>query len=199
MNSISIPDGVTSIREGAFQSCTGLKSVTFGENSQLKSIEEGVFYCCTSLSSIEIPEGVTSIGLYTFECCSSLSSIEIPNTVTSIGHYAFMGCTSLSSITLNWNEQELEKIISDRSISTYWLDGLDNLTTIYVTDDLVDVYKEYADELNLPESVTIKEIPESSSSNIGLAVGLGVGLGVPAVGGIGFGIYYGVKKKKNKK
>ncbi|MBR1751891.1 MAG: leucine-rich repeat domain-containing protein, partial [Ruminococcus sp.] len=88
---------VTSIW-GAFDWCTSLESITIPNS--ITSIGDRAFYQCTSLTSITIPNSVTSIGAYAFEYCTSLTSITIPNSVTSIGEYAFRGCTNLKSITI---------------------------------------------------------------------------------------------------
>ncbi|MGM9838417.1 MAG: leucine-rich repeat protein [Paludibacteraceae bacterium] len=69
-----IPNGVTSIKNYAFDNCYGLTSVI-------------------------IPESVTSIGKSAFYGCTELTSITIPNSVTWIGDYAFSYCTGLTSIT----------------------------------------------------------------------------------------------------
>ena len=97
LTSITIPDSVTSIDDGAF-SCTSLTSITIPNS--VTSIGSYVFQACTSLTSITIPDSVTSIGSYAFGNCSSLTSITIPNSVTSIGSYAFGDCGSLTSITI---------------------------------------------------------------------------------------------------
>ncbi len=55
------------------------------------SIGDGAFYDCSSLTAITIPEGVTSIGNEAFFDCSSLTTITIPESVTSIGYQAFSG------------------------------------------------------------------------------------------------------------
>ena len=88
--------GLTSIRDSAF-SGTSLTSITLPNT--VTSIGEGAFEGCTSLVSIEIPNSVTSIGERAFESCTSLVSIEIPNSVTSIGDYAFAE-SGLTSITI---------------------------------------------------------------------------------------------------
>ncbi len=97
LESITIPDSVTSIGWGAFRGCTSLESVTIGNG--VTSIGSYAFYGCTSLESITIPDSVTSIGSSAFYRCTSLASITIPDSVTSIGRYAFDGCTSLVSVT----------------------------------------------------------------------------------------------------
>ena len=71
--SVTIPNGVTSIKAEMFQDCSGLTSIT-------------------------IPNSVTSIEDYAFWNCLGLTSITIPNSVTSIGDGAFLGCTSLVEV-----------------------------------------------------------------------------------------------------
>jgi hypothetical protein len=70
--SYTIPSSVTAIKDGAFESCSGL-------------------------SSISIPSSVTFIGKQAFYGCSSLSSIVIPSSVTGIGKGAFEDCIGLSA------------------------------------------------------------------------------------------------------
>lgn len=53
------------------------------------SIGDYAFYSCTSLISITIPESVGSIGSKAFAYCSRLASITIPEGVTRIGNMAF--------------------------------------------------------------------------------------------------------------
>ena len=65
------------------------------------SIKQRAFEDCSGLISIEIPNSVTWIGDYAFSDCTSLNSIEIPNSVTSIGDRAFSNCTALTSVV--WN------------------------------------------------------------------------------------------------
>ena len=77
ITSLVIPDEVTSIKDYAFEGCSGLTSVT-------------------------IPNSVTSIGRSAFSGCWNLTSVTIPNSVTSIGRSAFSGCSGLS-VTINSN------------------------------------------------------------------------------------------------
>ena len=78
----------------------GVKSITFGINTQLTSMGEYAFYGCSGLTNIEIPSDVTTIGEYAFYGCSGLTNIEIPSGVTTISDYAFFGCSSLTNIKI---------------------------------------------------------------------------------------------------
>ena len=119
LTSITIPNSVTSIGEGAFYNCSSLPVVdhvryadtylveavdkslsTYTIKTGTKWIGSSAFYECTSLTSITIPNSVTSIGGAAFYECTSLTSITIPNSVTNIGGAAFYECTSLTSITI---------------------------------------------------------------------------------------------------
>ena len=95
---IEIGNGITNIKQNAFNACYSLISITIPNS--ITSIGESIFNTCSSLSSITIPNSVTSIETSAFYSCSSLSSITIPNSVTSIGTSAFNGCYSLSPITI---------------------------------------------------------------------------------------------------
>ncbi len=75
------------------------------------SIGDGAFYFCESLTSVTITNGVTSIGDGAFYYCENLTSVTIGNGVTSIGKEAFMYCGTLTDITFKgtieqWNAIE---------------------------------------------------------------------------------------------
>ena len=65
----------------------------------LTTIGDGAFWDCSSLTSVAIPNSVTTIGESAFKDCYSLTSVTIPNSVKTIGGSAFEGCSSLTSIT----------------------------------------------------------------------------------------------------
>ncbi len=84
------------IRSYAFYECTGLTSVTFGQNSNVTIIGSKAFGGCSNLTSIKIPSTVTSIGESAFINCTNMISAEIPSSVLSIGNMAFSGCSNLT-------------------------------------------------------------------------------------------------------
>jgi hypothetical protein len=101
LHGVSLPDSVTSIGNGAFQSCIGLTCITIPDG--VTSIGNHAFSYCFSLTSITIPDSVISIGDRAFSDCHGLISITIPDSVTSIGNGAFDGCNDLTEIIVNTN------------------------------------------------------------------------------------------------
>lgn len=83
-----------------FKNCKKLESITLPEN--ITSIDIRTFSGCTSLKTIEIPEGVTSISGYAFLDCTSLETVILPESLTFIGAYAFKNC-ALTSIDIPEN------------------------------------------------------------------------------------------------
>lgn len=121
--SYTVPDGVTSIGDWAFDSCKNLTSlftnnvtnigekafcrcenlVTYSFDSSTGTLtisgKGSVDFCPhkKSVKSVVIGEGITSIGSSAFRE-TSLTSITIPASVTNIGDYVFMGCNKLNTV-----------------------------------------------------------------------------------------------------
>ena len=96
-----VREGTEVICDGAFSSRwssgrTCLQSVTIPNS--VTSIGDGAFSGCKYLQSITIPNSVRNIGDYAFSLCESLQSITIPNSVRNIGNHAFSGCNICSFI-----------------------------------------------------------------------------------------------------
>ena len=108
LTNISIPNSVTSIGFSAFEHCTSLKSITLP--SSLRSISEALFFCCSQLTTIHIPDSVSSIQSYAFYHCRNLETIRIPVSVTSIGVYAFDGCPSSMTVTYSGSKKQWDAI-----------------------------------------------------------------------------------------
>ena len=70
--------------------CSSLQSVTIPDS--VTSIGSWAFAWCSSLYSVTIPDSVTTIGERTFEDCSSLQSVTIPVSVTIIKKNPFVNC-----------------------------------------------------------------------------------------------------------
>lgn len=95
---VTIPDGVTSIGDNAFEDCYKITNITLPDT--VISIGEYSFSRCDNLTSINIPDSVTSIGNGAFYWCKSLKYIELPDNLTSIGDGAFFNCKALQEINI---------------------------------------------------------------------------------------------------
>ena len=95
LTSITIPDGVVSIGQRAFQE-TNLSEATLPES--LTTIGEGAFLDCP-LSTLTIPHSIISIGDQAFQG-PDLTSVTVPSNVISLGNYVFGG-PSMTSITVD--------------------------------------------------------------------------------------------------
>ena len=149
IKNVVIEDGVTSIGNYAFWSCSSLTSITIPKS--VTSIGDRAFYNCSSLTSITIPKSVTSIGANAFERCSSLTSITIPDSVISIGASVFEECRNLSSITLSNN------ITSIGTFAFYNCSGLTSITIPETVTSIGDFAFEGCSSLTsitIPDGVT---------------------------------------------
>ena len=70
-----IPNSVRLIRDGAFEGCSSLTSITIPNS--VTGIGDDVFWRCFSLSSITIGNGVKSIGETIFGYCNELTSLVV--------------------------------------------------------------------------------------------------------------------------
>ena len=109
--SVTLPEGLQSVKSSAFSGRSLVTSVTIP--SSVTSIGTYAFEDCAALATVTIGSGVTSIGSYAFRGCSSLTSVTIPDSVTSIGGSAFSGCSSLESMTIPFVGAEAGKTSSD--------------------------------------------------------------------------------------
>ena len=76
IQSVVVPEGVTTIGHSAFRACTSLRFISLP--STLQHIGACAFESCVSLQKIELPQGIKSIGYDAFACCESLSAVTFP-------------------------------------------------------------------------------------------------------------------------
>lgn len=95
MASLTVPNIVTAIGDGAFKGCTSLQSVVLPAG--VVSIGQNAFADCSGLQHVTLPNTLTRIGSQAFIRCSSLQSITVPGSVTLVENWAFCSCTALRS------------------------------------------------------------------------------------------------------
>ena len=149
-----ILDNVTSIAPGAFNGCSGLKSIYVAEGNTKYDSR----YNCNAIIETEtntllwgcqntiIPQNVTSIDDYAFYKCSGLTSITIPNSVTRIGEHAFRDCTNLTSVTIP---------NSVTSIGDFAFSNCSSLTSITIPNSVTTIDSRAFYECSSLTSITI--------------------------------------------
>ena len=105
IQSVTIPESVTSIGRAAFMNCTGLTSLTI--KGVATSIGPGAFSTCTSLTSLSLVGSFQTIGEHAFASCNSLTSLSLTCDVQKIDDYAFLTCNSLTSLSLTGDIQKI--------------------------------------------------------------------------------------------
>lgn len=139
LTSITIPNGVTSIGEHAFNLCSDLTTVNLPNS--VSTIGPDAFNQCTSLSNIDLSHvtfidrlafgstALTSVDLSSvtsfggrgvFEKCSQLTTVVLSNSVTTLPEQMFINCSSLTSINLN-------------NISEFYAGCLKNCSSLHIT------------------------------------------------------------------
>lgn len=96
LRTVEIGNGMTSIPDYMFDSCSKLSSVTISDNVEI--IGGATFYACV-FSNIQLPGNLKTIGPSAFQQ-SKLKNIQIPQSVTSIGDAAFHYCLELDGIVV---------------------------------------------------------------------------------------------------
>ena len=97
IQSVTIPESVTSIGQSAFESCFNLYSLIIKDAAT--SIGDSAFDGCSALTTLSLGENITTIGDYAFQSCRNLTNVTIPQSVTSIGRQAFY-LTDLNTLTI---------------------------------------------------------------------------------------------------
>ncbi len=98
-----IPDGVTTIADGAFYNCQYLQDITVPESVTSIGVEA---FCSETIKTVTISENVSGLSIDKEAFLwSSINSIDIPAGVTNIEESAFRECYYLSSINVDEDNQ----------------------------------------------------------------------------------------------
>ena len=162
IKTVVIEDGVTTIGDFAFFSCSSLTSITIPDS--VTSIGEAAFVGCSSLKSVTIPDGVISIGDRAFEACSSLTSIDVGvenKYFSSVdGNLYNKAKTEFIQYAIGKNQNDFVIPNSVTNIIGYAFCGCSSLTSITIPDGVTYIgYKAFYDcssltGITIPDSVT---------------------------------------------
>ncbi len=94
--SVSVPNGVVVIGEGAFEDNPYVELVTLPDSVQ--RIEPYAFWGCDNLDTVILGKGLTEIGDYAFAGCYGLKQMTLPTNITSIGMQSFGDCFNMTVI-----------------------------------------------------------------------------------------------------
>jgi hypothetical protein len=101
--------------------CPAKRSGPYLVTNTVATIGEAAF-SGSSLHRIDLPFGVTNIGVAAFSGATVVTNVDLPPTVTSIGAYAFSGCSNLLTAVIP------DGVASIETYTFYKCTGLTNLS-----------------------------------------------------------------------
>ena len=147
IRSIILQEGVTSIGDRAFSSCTQLVKVVFPNS--IESIGKAAFAACVNLTDMTIPDAVTTIGTNAFNGCKNLVGKIILKNTTNIGSGAFEDCKGITAIEIHGDigstafmgctSLKTANIIDATRIGSYAFAYCSNLTKINIPDSVTEI------------------------------------------------------------
>ncbi len=130
LKTIDLPSGLRTIGQRAFYQ-SGLQSVTIPDS--VTSIGTETFLDCDSLSEAHIGNGLGTLSTSAFKNCTSLSDVTLGENLTTINNSVFENCTSLATPPDMSNVTYLGK---NALKNTAWLNAQEN-GVVYAGDILV--------------------------------------------------------------
>lgn len=128
LESVEIPDTVTSIGQAAFFRCTNLKTINFPDS--LKVIGQEAFYGCTGLTEVVLPKNLSVIDEAAFVGCTGLKKATIRGKKLTIGERAFEGCENLETVVIGEGTDQIQ---------SWAFQYCNNLQSMTLPDSLTDI------------------------------------------------------------
>ncbi len=97
-DSFVVPEGVTTIGDGAFSGSRNLKNFEFA--SSVTTIGSYAFGECDGFTSWYIPDGVTTVGEFAFGYSDNIYSVKLPDNLEVVDWGLFVGCKNLRYVSI---------------------------------------------------------------------------------------------------
>ena len=122
IETIIIPDSITTIGRGAFRNCLELMHISIP--SSVTSLGINAFGNCSALVSVEILADAGGNGLLrldesTFKQCRNLETLILPKSLKYLHYNAFERCVKLKGIYYSGTESDWERINGITSTTTH--------------------------------------------------------------------------------
>lgn len=129
LTAVTVPDSVTALGPWTFAFCDRLTTVTLG--ASLKSVGEGAFAWCEGLTGVSGSAALADIADSAFNGCMALEKLDCTGPLATIGAEAFQFCESLTALALPATVAE----IGENAFS-----GCDNLTLGVAAGSYAEAY-----------------------------------------------------------
>lgn len=148
LESVIMPDTITSLSRCVFKGCTSLTNIHISSN--LESISDSNFAQCTALQNIDLSNcKLRVIANHSFWECSALMNVRLPNTLETIDSQAFGGCSALANISI----PNAVSVIDDIAFyGTPWIENQTEEFTV-VGNGVLIKYNGPGGNVTIPENV----------------------------------------------
>ena len=158
---LTIPDSVTKIGEGAFANLGGLKTIIIP--GTVKEIGANAFSFNQTLETVVMQEGVEVIGNKAFSNCGNLKNVAFPDSLVKIGEMGFYQCAAITKIELPDKLEEVPSYCFHECINLKFLKLPSNLKAI----EYSAFNRTKISEIKIPETVNkIEDYAFNGCSNL---------------------------------
>ena len=173
-----IPSGIKTIKANSFNGCWSLESIVIPNS--VTSIEYFAFRHCDNLTGeLVIPNSVKSLGDEAFYGCELFTSVVIGENLQNIGMEVFYRCDQIKTVT--WNAKNCESYNFGAQVETYLFgdsvqiipaslcSGMNKLTSITIPSSVASIGNAaFSGCTNLSSLTILRATPPSGGASSGI-------------------------------